>query len=245
MVAQSLSRDSNTVVNEFRTLVENLAEFYAKAGVAVKPYHDQALPHFSALQPEQQERALIEARTFWEITSGHMAERVNPRNNSQALWSALKTAGLRPTANLFGEITDGDCIEIYNAAGFQIWRNITMLELCSYTLEEVHCFEWHQRYERRASDIEAMQKAIGRLLSGETRELHETIVSHPVRERFSELRMLLWAQHEGWYGLTDREGQLAALLLRSRGGVLSHHAESLFAAPALSLVGGASATSEA
>ena len=235
MLASTKFRKTN-LVDEFRSLVENLAEYYTRSGVAVKPYHDQRLPNFCALRPELRERALFEARTFWEITSGHITERVNPRNNSQALWGALKIAGLRPTASLFGHLTDDDCIEIYNASGFQIWRNLAMMELCSYTLEEVHCFEWHARYERSSANNNAMTKAVNFILSGAGREYHEPIASHPVRERFSQTQMLLWAQHEGWYGLSDREGRLAGILLRSRGGVLSPSSEALPGAPALSLV---------
>lgn len=235
MLAQSKSSETN-VVDEFRNLVEKLAEYYTESGVAVKPYHDRGLPHFSGLRPELRERALFEARTFWEITSGHITERVNPRNNSQALWGALKIAGLRPTASLFGHLTDEDCIEIYNAAGFQIWRNMAMMEICSYTLEEVHCFEWHERYERSQAKNEDMQRAVNFIVSGAGREYHEPITSHPVRERFSESQMLLWAQHDGWYGLTDREGRLAGILLRSRGGVLSRGSVALPTAPSLSLL---------
>jgi hypothetical protein len=194
-----------------------VVSFYDRFGIKVKAYHDRSLPHFSRLSAERKSRAVYYMRRIWGITRHHITNQVEVENNAQSLWSALKVSGLKPGSDLFSHLEADDKIEIYSLDGIQIWRNCNVMEICSYTLEEIHSFDWHERYERCESDNSAILGAIGRLFDlGSERHVHARIPNHLVKEKFSEKRFQLNVRHDYFFPLVGENSELAAFLVTSK-----------------------------
>lgn len=221
----SASRPSyeETLKNKFRLLSEELSGYYEKNGVTVKPYHDPSLTNFSQLSIERKHKAVHDLQTFAEITRYGGSE----KTQSKALWAILKRARLRPNPDLFRYLAEDDKIEIYNFSGIQLWCNIETLSICSYTLEEIHSFDWLERYQRDELDTQRILKAIEKLPGQATGEpLVAMIPNHQVQERFSEKRFLLDVRHDYFFPLYSEQNQLAAFLVSSKVKILSEQPSS-------------------
>lgn len=226
------------LTDEFQQIAENLATYFSHIGITVKPYHDRSLPRFSKLSEEKKKKALFFLQLFWTITQS--TGQSDLKNNSRALWAAMKSVGLRHGSSFFQHLEDDDQIEIYNLEGVQIWRNFNVLKICSYTLEEVHSYEWIDRYERNDKDTQTILKVIAQVLQKSGPEpIHANIPYHFVRERFSERQLLLNVCHDHFVPLFDEKNQIAAFLVTSKVEIVKETAEPVPmrpAAPKLSLV---------
>lgn len=181
----------------------------------MKPFHDPSLPHFSSLSQEKKQSALHYVRRIWGITQHHVQNHVDAENNAMALWSALKSCGLTPGSDLFGHLEGDDKIEIYTLNGIQIWRNCNVMEICSYTLEEIYSFDWQERYERSPRDNQAIMAAIDQAIKpgGNFRAM---IPRHQVVEKFSENRLCLNVRHDYFFPLMGPEREVSAFLVTSK-----------------------------
>ncbi|NJL24241.1 MAG: hypothetical protein HC902_03040 [Calothrix sp. SM1_5_4] len=60
----------------------------------------------------------------------------------------MRELGLRPTADLFGELDKSDIIEIYSEEHIQLFRTFNMFECISYSLDELFSYEWWDLFQR-------------------------------------------------------------------------------------------------
>jgi hypothetical protein len=56
--------------------------------------------------------------------------------------------GFRICPDLYYAISDDDIIEIYTADFTQLFRNLEMLKLCSYSILELSVYEWPELFRR-------------------------------------------------------------------------------------------------
>jgi hypothetical protein len=230
MSALIISNTSQTFIDEFRQTAERLAAHFNALGVPVKPYHEPSLPAFSQLSDEKKEKTLFYIQMFWAITQ--QIGQADAQNNSRSLWAAMKGAHLRHGSSFFQHLEDDDKIEIYNLEGVQIWRNFNVLQVCSYTLEEVHCYDWIDRYERHEIPTQAILNTIEKVIQSKgTEPLRSNISLHYVRERFSERKLLLNVSHDYFVPLLNDADQVAAFLVTSKVEVLKELSEPFMAQP--------------
>lgn len=209
--------------NQFRTLAENLSTYYNTLGAKSKPYHDPSLPHFSGL-PETSKRSVIQHLTAqWQVAQTHITSQGEADNNAKSLWSALKVYGLNPGGDLFGFLEQDDMIEVYTLDGIQIWRNCNVMEICSYTIEEVNCYDWEERYDRKETDNIVIRRAIGAMLDLNGKGyIRANIPYHIVEEKFSQERLRLNVSHGYFFPLLGQENQVTAFLVTSKVEVVSN-----------------------
>lgn len=213
-------RSDFVIVNKFKALAEGLASYYSSRGLSVKPYHLSRLPHFSKLSLDRQRKAVADLEIFSDIVRS--AGSSSSRNCSVNLWAVFKKAHLRPGFDFFKYINEDDKVEIYNFSGIQLWCNEETLKICSYTLEEIHSYDWLERYERSELDTQRILKAIETLSSLERgKHLSAMIPKHDVQERFSERKFLLDVQHDFFFPLYSEQNILEAFLVTSKVNILS------------------------
>ncbi len=212
--------------HEFRILADSVASHYRRFVPGVKPYHDSSLPHFSRLPTQKKQNAVHYLRQLWSVIQHDIANQVDVGNNAVALWSALKVFGFKPGSDLFGYLQGDDTIEIYTLDGIQVWRNCNLMEVCSYSLEEIHSFEWHERYDRAEVDNQNIVQTIGRMLGeGKPRHVAAMIPYHSVNEKFSESMFRLNVRHDHFFPLTLQGGNdVVAFLVTSKVDILSRKA---------------------
>jgi hypothetical protein len=216
------SQHDSGFVDQFRVLSEQVASYYQGFGARLKPYHDPALPHFSALPLDHQRNAVRHLGLLSTITQWHSSGKVDAGNDAQALWCALKTLKLRPGSDLFNLLEAEDVLEIYTfPEQTQIWRNLNCMAVCSYTLEEVHCFSWDERYDRDAKSDEQIHAAVKELVRLNGRGYVTNFCGqHFVTERFSEERFKLRSESRLLVPLLEEQGRLAGAVKASRAQIL-------------------------
>lgn len=222
-IAQEFSSPGSR--DEFRSLALRMAEYYQRAGCDTRAFDCESLPHFSALAASAQKLALSHLRSCWSVLERSEQAPATARNNAQAMWATLRVLGFTPPADLFSRLEADDLIEIYEPSGLQIWRNIGVMEVCSYTIEEMHSFDWSARYEREEEHTQAIFKIVTELIGGGPSAGERLCLSkHFVRERFSRKNFLLEVSHDDYLPLRGRGPELGALFVRSKGRVVAEGA---------------------
>ena len=217
MLSTASSLDQTNTISEFRKIAEEVAAYFQQAGVNVKAYHEASLPHFSALSQERKRSAVHYLSLIRNIILDQTRNGTDAGNDSMALWSALKIFELTPGKELFRFLEGDDKIEVYDLAGIQIWRNCNVMEICSYTLEEIYSFEWQERYERAEAQNHAILNAVKETLEkGIEQYVHAGISDHLVIEKFSELRFQLNVRHDYFFPLFGKDGKVQAFLVTSK-----------------------------
>jgi len=121
-------------------------------------------------------------------------------DHGQILWRTLRSLGYRVFSDFFAHIQRDDIIEIYDSSGFQIWRSFNFFKICSYTLEEIYCVSWLQRYHRDEEFTRICAEAM--MKTADFTESHifdGEIPPHEVREIASQDCLILEASHR-WIG---------------------------------------------
>lgn len=203
--------------SEFRDVADRVRDIAAKYSLNLVSYRSPELPLYSALGPAKRAEVLGQLKIFLRTMESVEASGVRLDNQERSVWHALASMGLVPPSDLFAKFGSEDVVEILDLAGVQIWRNFNFLRICSYTLEEMYCFDWKERYTRDEAMIGECIRKVGALLAGETPDLyHSNIEDHVIQETRSSDRFTLQVRHEYMARLKDRNGQLAAWLVVSR-----------------------------
>jgi hypothetical protein len=221
---------------EFRRLARSVAAYYQEAGCDALPYENPALPHFSRLPAAARGAALAHLRSTWSLLAPSAHERESRGNNAQALWAMLKASGLAPPPDLFSRLEQDDLLELYEPGGLQLWRNLGVMKICSYSIEELHSFDWAARYERKDSDTAAIFGIVAAILKeGFGGAGRYEVPAHLVRERFARRNYLLQVHHGDFVALRGRAGEVGGLLVRSKARILAEDAHEFPAVPRLRL----------
>jgi hypothetical protein len=97
---------------------------------------------------------------------------------------------LRVTSDLLGKIQHDDIVEIYNQDFVQVYRGLTFMHICNYTLVDLLTYEFYELYERSVSVNEHLFAAAKIVTERGTSEgvSLKHVPAHLTRERFSEER---------------------------------------------------------
>jgi hypothetical protein len=215
-MALANSTDQNfDYVDSFRVLAEKISARLVPYGLTMRPYLDGSLPLYRELPAEQQRVALDQARIY--LQSIEMAEANGDRfdDTGRALWYALSALGLVPPSDLFNQIPAGSAIEIYDSQNIQIWRNWEVMRVTGYTIEEIHCLEWHKRYERDPAITAQCFELVAKLMGGVADIIVPEVPGHDLLESCSQDRFYLNVRFQLAARLNDRQGNTVAFLLAS------------------------------
>jgi hypothetical protein len=212
-------------VRVFRDLADRICSISNDNGVKVIGYRDPQLPLFNALPVTKQVEVLSRMKIYLHSLEVVEATDSKFENSENVLWHSLSALGLVPPSDMFRRFKSNDIIEIYDLQGIQIWRNFNFLRICSYTLEEMHSLEWHNRYTREEAKSAECLSHLENLLSGKTSDVFFCDISeHVLEETNSTERYVLQVRHD-WAGrLKDRQHQIAAWFLTSQVEILDSKA---------------------
>ncbi len=187
----------------FESVLNQMAQIFLKNGRSVVTFHDKSLKVFSKLSVEMQKKVSTDARVYLETLE--LFEKIESETKAtdlainqgyqMLLWAALKYFGLRPTSDLFGYLTEDKIVEVYDAQGLQIWRNFNFFSVCGYSLEEMFCYTWMERYERNDEVMLQIGALMSRLVSGDRETIHCGI-HNQLRELKSSEKLIIDAHHE-------------------------------------------------
>ncbi|MGZ3672368.1 MAG: hypothetical protein ACXWR4_20750, partial [Bdellovibrionota bacterium] len=206
---------------EVREISDKICEIFARNGRTVVGYRSADLPLFQALEPEAQKNIVQKIRVYLECMEAVEAAGDPLYSSSKSVWHALTRLGLVPPHDLLEHLKNDALVEIYDLAGFQIWRNFKFMEFCSYTLEEVYCIEWHRRYARDPKITEECFAIIGNVVAGNTPSVHmPELPFFRLEETCSEERLVYSARHELFSPMKNRDRQVEAFLVMTSATIL-------------------------
>ncbi len=206
---------------EFRETSDRICAIAARYDVKITGYRTPELPLYRQLPFAMQEKSLRSLKVFLTTMESAESSGGNLSKDNCFAWSALSTFGLVPSSDLFAHLRADRAIEIYNLEGQQIWRNLQCMEYCSYTLEEVHCIELFDRYDRGDQKTAECVKMVSDLLTGQTPELYwPKKEPYVMKETRPHDRLILNVQHELMCALRTRDGVVSAWLVMSAAKIL-------------------------
>lgn len=125
--------------------------------------------------------------------------------------------------NVFSAIADGDVVEIYDAEGKQIYRNLMFCKLSSYSLLDVAVNTWQELYERPVSSLEGIYGRVVEQLTTKVMTTPYNIEKHILKERFiySRRQKIFMMDMKYISPLENEEGARVAVISVARVEVLS------------------------
>lgn len=217
---QTLNKNCDQLISSFKEVCEQLSWYFGKYGLVVLPYLD-GCPHFN-IATATDKKNFLERASLYLQTLGHAEERkIDLLNNADSLWATLVFLKLRPPSDFFSYLSDDDKIEVYDLNGVQIWRNINVMAVCSYSFEEMLCLPWDERYCREESMTQKIYASVGKVISSsESQVYYEQIPSHIVKEKKSQKKYTLLARHDYFAPLFDVDNKVAGFVVTSKVDVL-------------------------
>lgn len=212
------------LIQEFKAAAERIAKMFAAEGVKVTPFHTPDLPHFAKLSNARKMGATTEIHAY--LTSLEMVRSSGGalKDDHRALWSALKMFNVRPTSDLFDLLRKDYAIEVYNSEGIQIWRNFKFLEVCGYTLEEVFCYTWQERYKRDEIATAKILEVLGSMQAANPPKTVHAQIKNVLVETFSSDRFIIDVMHDYISPIMDMGQNFAGVIVLSEVKVLDQMA---------------------
>ncbi|MFZ4403938.1 MAG: hypothetical protein ACOYOK_07535 [Pseudobdellovibrionaceae bacterium] len=210
----------NLNTSEFANFAESLSNRCLSLGYPILPFDRPTLPKFSSLPILEQEKALFNLKDFYAAISS--VEPEDSIKSSRSLWVLLKNRRYKYHSSILENITDEHKIEIYNLDGILSWCSLNVFGICSYTVEEMKCYSWEERYSRNSDDTQKILNAIQEALK--SKDLSPCVAKvndHLVVERFSKKLYQLQVSHDLFAPLKDASGQINSFLVTSKVKILN------------------------
>jgi hypothetical protein len=198
--------------------LENVAEVVATRNKAIKPGTINTRAKLSTMSIEHQLRLATTLSEYMEIIREPGVEKSTPRDiDLLHLRKFLQRKGLFiKDSNYEDFILDGDLIEVYDATGAQLFRNIEYFNYSTYTVWEVATESWENLYYRPSTITHIMLQEWAKLFgsSGET-PFKINVPKHILKEIGGRQGLCEIEFKWGW-PLFDKEGQIAGALMTER-----------------------------
>jgi hypothetical protein len=212
--------DSNLNGETFKRLADSISRRASRFGKTVRGYTYPDLPLFSAAGSAKQAEILDSLR-LQDASLDTEDETVFFEAEKRALWKSIMLLGFVPPPDLFNELKPDRAIEIFGMDGGLIWRNLSCMDLCSYTLEEIACIDVFERYERSPGAYEECVANLQAMLSGQAPEVMDPRMrAYTIVEKLSSERLVLSIKHELGALLRTRQGDVGAWLVMSQAKVV-------------------------
>lgn len=175
----------------FGRKLQDFCNLLGRYGIAATPLSDTGVQKFTSLSFIHRD-LIIENFTFYaDLIFSAEKNGVDLKDEEALVRFALPRLGLTASQGTMDKIKDGNVIEIYNAQNIQIFRNITFMEFCSYSLLDLITFEFYELYER-STHITAKLLDAGREVLGTAIDFldfaEKNVPQHTLREKFSDAR---------------------------------------------------------
>lgn len=202
---------------DFKEVCEEIAHLLSEAGLSdIRPFAHPNMLHFSKMSVQAQKSCLTSATHYLNSLASIKESGWSLTDEKRSLWVALKFFGLRPTSDLLDLIEKSDAVEVYDLNGLQIWRNYRFMEVCSYTVEEIFCYPWDQRYYRDPEASAGVLKALQEFLTMPNIQTVNPRFENTLTELFSSKRYVINVRHDYLSPLHTEGGQLSGFVVISK-----------------------------
>jgi hypothetical protein len=143
---------------------------------------------FVSLDFAQRDQIIRSFNNYARIIFSAEEKGINLRDEVALLEHALPLLGLSASRDALQKVREGNVIEIYNPQYIQIFRNITFMEFCKYSLMDLICFEFYELYERSSYITDQLLEAGFEILNSQIDCIdfvQRGFPGHILRERFS------------------------------------------------------------
>ena len=199
--------------SEFKRLAEEITEITNAKKVLATPYHDPALPLFSALNDERKRASLDQINIYKDSLQSACVNGLV--NEKQSLWTTLKTLGFRPKSDIFEMVTADEAVEAYDLGGIQFWRNLKFLEVCNYTIEEMFCLPWHERYDRDLEAAKMTEDIVIKIVTGQITDTYNCDIYNVLVEKHSAKKYAIDVHHKLVSPLLYEDNSVAGFIVIS------------------------------
>lgn len=211
--AMNTTSNLTRLVSEFKSAAEEIAKIITDHKVSVSAYHDSNLVLFLALDDERRRNSLTQITIYKE--SLQMAAENGSMNEKQSLWTTLKHLGMRPKSDIFEVINSNEAVEAYDLSGIQFWRNLKFLEVCNYTIEEMFCLPWHERYDRDLDAAKMTEDIVIKIVTGQITETYNCDIYNVLIERHSAKKYAIDVHHKQVSPLYSADNTVAGFIVIS------------------------------
>ena len=169
--------------------LDRLATLVRAAGYETKVFSKEKPSIFPSFGIEKQNEILKTLDQTYAVYQSAIDKGVESRDDRKMAWWAMRHLGLRPHSDTFSKIEQHDVIEIYDANHKQIFRTFNFFPCLSYSLDEIHTYEWRELYERDEKVGAPMFDTVIQVLTTQPPAIIlQPFETHWVQERFSEGR---------------------------------------------------------
>ena len=198
-----------------------LALAFTQKGFPVKAFHEETWQDFHKFPLEKKRKIFGDFSSFYDIYMPVLQQPGSPNENGKLLWAAMKKFGLRPCADFFSQLEEGNIVEFYGPSGCQIFHNINFWEVSSYTFLEMFSYPFTELWTRDAATFEETKQVA---IDGFSGKFKNTVNAHLPQqfliEAFSEGKYIIQLDFTKFSPLYDSEGAIAALAIVSQGHVI-------------------------
>lgn len=205
MGTKSLYQNTDTDVRLLADLVGCLEARLEARGVPKRETPGSVWHDFAMQAPEIRSATISNLTEYLNILEYAESQVQASGKEQQLLWHVIKYLGLVPPDDFFNYIAANDYVEIYNASGIQVYRNLEFCKIVSYSIAEMSVYRWDQLYSR--SEVitnliitEGFQKGF----SGTKEMFKPQIPKHSVAEVFGGRNRVCNAEFGYICPLTDR-----------------------------------------
>lgn len=163
---QSTWRDLELERERFRHFARLAVDAGRRDGLNLRPFESDDLPFFSALDTTGRAAALVRVECFVKVAAHVHAHGNSLRDCKKVIWSFLKAVKLTPPADLLDRFEGEDCIDVYGFDHQMIFANPTLLNILSYTLEELYCRPWMELFHKSDGVLDAIHETIEGIMEG-------------------------------------------------------------------------------
>lgn len=159
-----------------------------------------------------------EVDRFADLLASAVEEGVRIRESRDFTKYFLQQSGFETSSSFLDELTTEDLVEGYTLDKIQIFRNLTYMQYCGYTLSEVLCYEWPDLYERSSITTEALFECIVKVMESKN-VIAINIPTHLMKERFSASRRI-HSVSLGKMAPLFKAGEMIGVILSSRASII-------------------------
>lgn len=156
--AEGWSMNSKVKFDNLKDVLKSVREINAELETLGQPYglfqskiYDRCESELGRLSALARTEFLSRLEIFRDVCRAAASQQFKLRDDLRLVWYAIAKLGVRPPSELFDFLSSGDSIEIYDAAGIQVFRNFEFCHLTTYSLGELLLFPWTDLYDRSPS----------------------------------------------------------------------------------------------
>lgn len=215
----STQSKSSQLTPEVQILLKTLSDFeglLSQFQFKFQTHSEASLQRFASLPKETQGQITSGLQSYLQFLTFCSQSGFNLRFDRDLIRTFLKQMNFIYDESLIEQINDGSVIEIYNPENSQIFRNLRMLDICSYSLLDLLTYDPFELYDRSENVIgqlvDLSAKLAARPYDLSPVDLHY-VPKHLVREIFSPRKVAVEVQFRIAYPLYKWPQEYAGVLL--------------------------------